>query len=61
MEEEAPSILDAEQWHRVSAHLDRVLELPEPGWNGYVEELKRADLQTGTLLARLLSAHRQQK
>jgi eukaryotic-like serine/threonine-protein kinase len=54
------SMIGGEGWQEVSEHLDRVLEMPEPERNGYVEALTRSDPQTGTLLARLLSAHRAQ-
>lgn len=53
------SIINSEGWQAVSEHLDRVLEMPELEWNRYVEDLTRSDPQTGTLLARLLSAHRE--
>lgn len=54
------SIVDGKGWQEVSEHLDRVLDMPELERNGYVEALTRSDPQTGTLLARLLSAHRAQ-
>jgi serine/threonine-protein kinase len=54
------SIIDGEGWQQVSEHLNRVLEMPELEWNRYVEALTRSDPQTGSLLARLLSAHRAQ-
>jgi serine/threonine-protein kinase len=44
----------------VSEHLDRVLDLPETERNAYVEQLRQSDPQTGSLLARLLSAHHAQ-
>ncbi len=44
----------------MSAHLDRVLELPEPEWDRYVEELVQREPETGAVLARLLSARREQ-
>jgi len=54
------SIIDGKEWQQVSEHLDRVLEMPGPERNAYVEELARSDPQTGSSLARLLSAHRAQ-
>jgi|SRR5580658_7433931 serine/threonine protein kinase len=54
------SIIDGEGWQQVSEHLDRVLEMPEVERSRYVEALTRADPHTGSLLARLLSAHRAQ-
>ncbi|HEY4210261.1 MAG TPA: serine/threonine-protein kinase [Steroidobacteraceae bacterium] len=54
------SIIHGKDWERVSEHLDRVLEMPEGERDAYVEELARSDPQTGSSLARLLSAHRAQ-
>jgi serine/threonine-protein kinase len=54
------SIIDRKGWEQVSEHLDRVLEMPEAERNAYVEELTRSDPQTGSFLARLLSAHQAQ-
>ena len=54
------SIIDGKGWQQVSEHLDRVLEMPEAEWSAYVEELTRSDPQSGSSLARLLSAHRAQ-
>ena len=54
------SIIDGKGWQQVSEHLDRVLDMPDGERNAYVEELTRSDPQTGSSLARLLSAHRAQ-
>jgi serine/threonine protein kinase len=54
------SIIKGEGWQAISEQLDRVLEMPELERNRYLEELARSDPQTGTLLTRLLSAHRKE-
>ena len=33
--------IDAENWQRVSRHLDRILELPESQWADYLAALDR--------------------
>jgi WD40 repeat protein/tRNA A-37 threonylcarbamoyl transferase component Bud32 len=47
----------AEQWQRISAHLDRALDLEEPAREGWITELERADAELGQQLRNLLVAH----
>jgi len=54
------SIVDGKGWQQVSEQLDRLLEMPEEERSAYLEELTRSDPQTGSSVARLLSAHRAQ-
>ncbi|HEX4267107.1 MAG TPA: serine/threonine-protein kinase [Steroidobacteraceae bacterium] len=50
------SSIEAQRWQRLSHHLDRVLELPEDEWAGYVAALQRDDPITATELDRVLRA-----
>jgi eukaryotic-like serine/threonine-protein kinase len=50
------SDIDAENWQRVSRHLDRVLELPESRWADYLAALGRDDPATAVELERVLHA-----
>jgi len=47
----------AEQWERISAHLDRALELEGPAREGWITELERNDAELGRQLRNLLEAH----
>lgn len=47
----------AEQWGRISAHLDRALELEGPAREGWITDLERQDAEIGRQLRELLEAH----
>ena len=47
----------AEQWGRISAHLDRALELQGPAREAWIAELERNDADIGRQLRELLEAH----
>lgn len=47
----------AEQWQRISAHLDRALELEGPAREGWITELESNDADLGRQLRNLLEAH----
>ena len=47
----------AEQWGRISAHLDRALELEGPARADWIAELERNDAEIGRQLRELLEAH----
>ena len=47
----------AEQWKRVSAHLDRALELDGPAREVWISELERQDAEIGRQLRELLETH----
>jgi Tol biopolymer transport system component/tRNA A-37 threonylcarbamoyl transferase component Bud32 len=47
----------AEQWERISAHLDHALELEGRAREGWITELERQDAELGRQLRELLEAH----
>src|SRR5215204_6380821 len=53
-----PSI-DTTRWLKLSAHLDRALDLPPLERDAWLEELRATEPETAADLARLLSEHNQ--
>jgi serine/threonine-protein kinase len=50
------SNLDSERWRRLSGHLDRLFELPEDQWPGYLTALERDDPAAAAEVGCLLRA-----
>ena len=54
----APSI-DTQRWLKISAHLDRALDLPPPERDAWLKELAATDSESASELAALLADHQQ--
>jgi len=52
------SAISTERWRRASPHLDRLLDLTEPEWDGYLAALGAEDPGTASDVRALLQEHR---